>query len=181
MLNHHLFVGIPDTAVVPGLGRREFSSDRLCDVLCCGLCVNEALEQRVAGHAVCPMQPRTRRLTDDIESGHIAGAILIDHHAAAGVVSCGDDGNPVAGDVDAKGEAALVSLGKVASNQVSGLMTDVEKDAVCAKPFHLKIDGSGYNIAWGQLLSVVEAGHKSLPIRKMQRRPFAAERLGHQK
>ena len=60
MLNHHFLVGVADTTVVPGLRRREFSSDPLCDVLCCGLCVNEALEQRVAGHAIRSVQPRTR-------------------------------------------------------------------------------------------------------------------------
>ena len=60
-------------------------------------------------------------------------------------------------------------------------MTDIEKDAVCAKPFHLKIDGSGHNIPRCQLLAVIEVGHKSLSIRKMQGRPFTTERLGHQK
>ena len=116
MLNHHFFVGIPDTTVVPGLRGREFSSDRFCDVLGRGLCVNEALEQRVAGHAVRPMQPGTRGLTDDIESGHIAGAILIDDHAAAGVMSCGNNGNSVASDVNAKGQAAFIGLREVARN-----------------------------------------------------------------
>ena len=60
------------------------------------------------------------------------------------------------------------------------LMTDIEKDAFGAEPFHLKIDGSGHNISRCQLPAIVEIGHESLPIREMQRCSFTAKRLGHQ-
>ena len=96
-------------------------------------------------------------------------------------MSRGDNGNAVAGDVNAKGQTAFISLRKVACNQVSGLMTDIEKDAVCAESFHLKIDGSGHNITWCQLFTVIEVGNESLSIWQMQGRPLAAECLGHQK
>ena len=95
-------------------------------------------------------------------------------------MGCRDNGNPVTGDVNAKCQTAFISLREVAGNQVSGLMTDIEKDAFGAEPFHFKIDGSGHNISRCQLLAIVEICHESPPIREMQRCPFAAKRLGHQ-
>ena len=95
-------------------------------------------------------------------------------------MGCGDNGDPVAGDVNTKCQTAFISLWEVTSNQVSGLMTDIEKDAFGAKPFHFKIDGSGHNISRRQLPAIIEIGHESLATGKMQRGPFAAKRLGHQ-
>ena len=60
VLNHDLFIRVPDTAVVPGLRKRKFAGDGVCNVLRSGLRVDETLEQRVAGHTVRPVQPGAR-------------------------------------------------------------------------------------------------------------------------
>ena len=58
----------------------------------------------------------------------------VNDDAAAGVMGGGRDGNPVARDVDAQLQAALVDIGKVLDDEARRLVGDVEIDAIEAPP-----------------------------------------------
>ncbi|KTC40123.1 hypothetical protein AO269_19995 [Pseudomonas putida] len=115
------------------------------------------LEQRVAGHAIGAVQAGGAGLANGVQAGDVGAAMLIDQHAAAGVVRCGHHGNALAGDIDAEFQATLVHRREVTAHEVRRLVADVQVYAFGARALHLVVDGARDDIAWCQLCARIEA------------------------
>jgi hypothetical protein len=101
VLDHHLLVRVIHLALVPG---RQVGAPRWwaawpgCRLRLVG--IDHAFEQGVGGHAIGAVQPGIGHLADGIEAGDVGLAVVVDHHAATGVVGRRDDGHRLPGDVD---------------------------------------------------------------------------------
>src|SRR5690606_1353703 len=120
------------------------------DVVCRRPRVDEAFEQRIAGHAIGAVQSGKACFADGIEPRDISAPCLIDDDAATGVVRRRHDRNRLAQDVDAELQAALVNGGEVGLDEVGRLVADVQVDAIDAEALHFVVDGPGDDVARGQ-------------------------------
>ncbi len=134
VLDHHQFVRIFHLALVPHrqTGRLHAHRQLGQDVGPRLMGIDHAFEQGVGGHPVGAVQPGVGHLADGIEAGDVGLAVVVDHHAAAGVVSGRDDGHRLLGDVDADRKAALVDGREVLDDEVGRLVADVQIHAVGA-------------------------------------------------
>jgi hypothetical protein len=113
------------------------------------------------------VEPAFRAFTHRIEPGQIRPARQIDQHAPAGIVLGRHDRDRLARHVDAQPEQALVDIGEVPAHEVGVLVADVEVDIVEPEALDLVVDRARDDIARGQFLARVEAGHE----------PFALARI----
>jgi hypothetical protein len=94
------------------------------------------------------------------------------------------DRDRLARHVDAQPEQALVDIGEVPAHEVGVLVADVEVDIVEPEALDLVVDRARDDIARGQFLARVEAGHEPLALARiagdLQVSAFAAHRLGDQ-
>ena len=178
----HVFVRIGDLARIPaGQGGRHRDARQLFEnVRRRRAGVDEAFEQRIAGHAVGAVQAGEAGFANRIQAGHIGAPVLVDHHAAAGVVRCRHHRDRAFGDVDIEGQAAFVNGREVGLDEGFGLVADVQVDAVDAQALHFMVDGAGDDIPWCQLGTRVEALHEAFAIGQFQVGAFAAQGFGDQ-
>ncbi len=142
--------------------------------------IDHAFEQGVGGHPVGAVQPGVGHLADGVEARNVGLAVVVDHHATAGVVGGRDDGHRLLGDVDADREAALMDGREVLDDEIGWLVADVQIHAVCAEPLHLVVDGAGDYVPRCQLGSLVEVGHEAAAVGAAQIGPLAAQGFGQQ-
>ena len=74
--------------------------------------------------------------------------MLINHYATTRVVGGGNDWNGFFRDIDAQLQATFVNRRKMRANKFSGLVRDIQVNAVKTMPFHLGINGARDDIAW---------------------------------
>src|SRR5450830_1617513 len=142
--------------------------------------IDETFEQRVAGHAVGAVQAGEAGFADRVQAGNVGAPVLVDHHAAAGVVRSRHHRNRAFGDVDIESQAALVDRREVGLDERFGFVADVQVDAVDAQALHFMVDGAGDDVARGQFGARVEALHEAFAIRQFQVCTFAAQGFGDQ-
>ena len=126
------------------------------------------------------MKTRAGGLTHHVQSGQVAGAVLIDHHAATGVVGGGYHRDSVNADIDTQGHAAIKNSRKMGLQKAALPVTDVEVDTIESQTLHFMINGAGHDIPWGKVTPGVEAGHKRFPIRQLQCGALTAQCFGDQ-
>ncbi|MNO99135.1 hypothetical protein D3C76_909000 [compost metagenome] len=180
--NDHVFIGIGDLAGVPG-GQGDRGRDLrqlFHDVRRRRARVDETLQQRVAGHAVGTVQAGEAGFADRVQPWHVGATLLVDHHAATGVVRRRHHRDRLFGDVDGKLEAAFVYRGEVRLDEVFGFVADVQIDTVDAKPLHLMVDGPGDDVPWCQFGPGVEARHEAFAIGQLEVRTLAAQGFSDQ-
>lgn len=148
-----------------GRGGRDRDARQLFeDVGGCGAGIDEAFEQRVAGHAVGAVQAGETGFANRIQAGDVGAALLVDHHPATGVVRRRDHRDRPFGDIDIEGQAAFVDRREVSLDKVGWLVADVQVDAIDAQALHLVVDGAGHDIPWCQFGTRVEALHEALAV-----------------
>ena len=180
--NDHVLVRVGHLAGVPagqGLGHGHLLQVRL-DVGSGGATIYKTFQQRVAGHAVGAVQAGETGFADGIQARHVGVAAIVDHHSAAGVMRRWHHRDRLTGDIDAKGQAALVHGGEVALDEVRRLVSDVQVYAVHAQALHLVVDGAGHDVPWGQLFAWVEARHEAFAVGQAQQGALAAQGFGDQ-
>ena len=126
------------------------------------------------------MQAGEAGFADGIQARHVGAAMLIDHHATAGVVRGRYHGDRALGDVDVEGQAAFVDGREVGLDEGFGLVADVQVHAVDTQALHFVVDGAGDDIAWCQFGAWVEALHEAFAIGQLQMCAFAAQGFGDQ-
>ena len=89
--------------------------------------------------------------------------MLIDHHAAAGVVRRRDDRDRLSGQIEAQRQQLLVDHREVLGDELRRLVADVQVYAVGAQALHFMVDGAGDDIARGQFAARSKSGIKRLP------------------
>ena len=114
------------------------------------------------------MQAGEAGFANRIQARHVGATLLIDHHAAAGVVRRRNHRDRLFGDVDGKFEAAFVHRREVRLDEVFGLVADVQIDAVDTQALHLMVDGAGDDVPRCQLGAWVEALHEAFAIGQLQ-------------
>ena len=182
MLDHHLLVRVIHLALVPGrqAGGRHAGGQLGQDVGSRLVGIDHAFEQGVGGHAIGAVQPGIGHLADGIEAGDVGLAVVVDHHAATGVVGRRDDGHRLPGDVDTDREAALINGREVLDDEIRRLVADVQIHAIRPEALHLVVDGAGDDVPRGQLGPLVKLRHEAAAVGTAQVGPFAAQRLGQQ-
>ncbi|CAI8777222.1 Transcriptional regulator [Pseudomonas marginalis] len=126
------------------------------------------------------MQAGEAGFANRVQAGYIGTPMLVDHHAAAGVVRRRHHRDRAFGDVDVERQAALVDGREVGLDERFGLVADVQVDAVDAQALHFMVDGAGDNIPWSQLGARVETLHEALTIGQLEVCTFAAQGFGDQ-
>ncbi len=183
MRNDHILVRVRDLAGIPprqGHWHADILEVRL-DVGRRSPTVDEALQQRVAGHAIGAMQPREAGFTNRIQPRYIRVPPVVHHDATTGVVRCRHHRYRLAGDVDAKAQAPLVNGREMVLDELNRLVRDVQVDAVHPQALHFMVDRPCHDVARGKLLAWVEAGHEALPVGQAKQGAFATQGLGDQK
>lgn len=140
--------------------------------------IDEAFQQRIAGHAVGAVQAGEGGFADGVEARHVGMPVLVDEHAAAGIVSGRHYRDRLLGNVDAEVQAALVDGGEVRLDELGRLVADVQVDAVDPQTLHFMVDGAGHDIPGRQFATRVEARHETLAIGQAEQGAFAAQCLG---
>ena len=174
MLNHHPFVRIVHPAFIPVrhlfglLNKRQ----ALQNVFRRRPTVYQALQQRIRRHAVGTVQTGIADLTDGVQPVEIGAAVLIDHHAAAGVVRRRDDRDRLSGQIEAQRQQLLVDHREVLGDELRRLVADVQVHAVGAQALHFMVDGAGDDIARGQFAARVKIGHKAAAVRALSGKPL---------
>ncbi len=178
----HVLVGVPDLAFIPLRRFRGRRDVRLPagNVGCCGPAVDQALEQRIAGHAVGAVQAGEGGLADGIELVDVGAGPFVADDTAAGIVGRRHHRDRFFRDVDAEAQALLVDGREVVFDKIRGLVADVQVYAVHTQPLHLVVDGPGHDVPGGQLGPFVETVHEAGAIRQFQHAALAANRLGDQ-
>ncbi|MNO74037.1 hypothetical protein D3C76_650220 [compost metagenome] len=182
VLDHHLLVRVIHLALVPGgQARRLHAGGQLGqDVGPRLMGVDHAFQQGVGGHAVGAVQPGVGHLADGVEAGDVGLAVVVDHHAATGVVGRRYYGHGLLGDVDADRKAALVDGREVLDDEIRRLVADIQIHAVGAEPLHLVVDGAGDYVPRRQFGPLVEVRHKAAAVGTAQIGPFPAQGFGQQ-
>ena len=129
------------------------------------------------------MQPGIGHLADGVEAGDVGLAVVVDHHAATGVVGRRDDGHRLLGDVDTDREAALINGREVLDDEIRRLVADVQIHAIRPEALHLVVDGAGDDVPRGQLGPLVKLRHEAAAVRAAQmgpspRRASVSRKLG---
>ncbi len=120
------------------------------------------------------MQAGITHLTDGIEATDVGLAMLIDDHAATGIVRGRHNRDGFFGEVKAKGQQLLIDHREVRANKLLRLVADVQIHTVNAQPLHLMIDGPGDDIARGEFGTLIEIGHETAAIGTQQPGTFSA-------
>ena len=124
------------------------------------------------------MQAGEGGFADGVEARHVGMPVLVDEHAAAGIVSGRHYRDRLLGNVDAEVQAALVDGGEVRLDELGRLVADVQVDTVDPQTLHFMVDGAGHDIPGRQLATRVEARHETLAIGQAEQGAFAAQCLG---
>ena len=105
----------------------------------------------------------------------------VDHHAAAAVVGGGHhrDGLRCACRCPAPGSARWM-LGKRSARKSGVQVGHVQQHVVVAGALHLGVDGPGHDVARGEVLQLVVAGHEGRAVAQPQDAALAAQRLADQ-
>ena len=182
MLDHHLLVRVIHLALVPGgQARRLHAGGQLGqDVGPRLMGIDHAFEQGVGRHAVGAVQPGVGHLADGVEAGDVGLAVVVDHHAATGVVGRRYYGHRLLGDVDAHRETALINGREVLDDEVGRFVADVQIHAVGPESLHLVVDGAGDYVPRCQLGPRVKLRPEAAAIRAAQIGPFPTQRFGQQ-
>ncbi|CAI8760512.1 hypothetical protein EMIT051CA3_10753 [Pseudomonas chlororaphis] len=180
--NDHVFVGIGDLAGVPGgQGDRNGNLWQLLEnVGGRGTGIDEAFQQRVAGHAVGAVQAGEAGFANGIQARNVGAALLVDHHPAAGVVRSRYHRDRLLGDVDGELQAAFVYGREVAFDKGFRLVADVQVHAIDTQALHFMVDGPGDDIPRRQFGTRVETRHEAFTVGQLQERALAAQGLGDQ-
>ena len=181
--DHHFFIRVRDAAFIPGrqIPRRAARGQPLQYGPAGGAGIDHAFQQGIAGHAVRAMQAGAAYLANRVQPGDIRLPVLIDHHAAAGVVRGRHHGQRRRGHVHAQFEAAPVDGREVLFYKGPRLVREVQKDAVMAEPLHFMVNRPRHDIARGQFGRRVVTPHERLAVGMDQLRALAAQGLGDQK
>ena len=101
------------------------------------------------------------------------GPLVFTTTATAGVVGGWYYGNRCGGDIDTKFQAASYNSREVLNNKFSGLVANIQIQAVAAETFHLMVNGPGYHISAALVsASGMEAVHKSACRRAVATQPL---------
>ncbi len=110
--------------------------------------------------------------------GQRGAAHEVGDHAAAHVVGGRHHRDGLHRHVHAELLDGGVDVGEVLEQERLGQVRHVEEGAVVAAPLDLGVDGAGHDVARGQLLARVVAGHEGLAGGVAQDAALAAQRLG---
>ena len=125
---------------------------------------DQALEQRIAGHAIGPVQAGAGNLADGIDPGDSGTPMAVGHYTAAGIMGRRYHRDRLLCDIYAELPAFGTDYGKMAEDKIRGPMADVEVDAVGAQALHLVVDRASDDIAGGQFRPRIEALHEGAAI-----------------
>ena len=126
------------------------------------------------------MQAGAADLADGVQAGDVGAAVLVHHHAAAGVVRGRHHRNGLAGQVEAQFPTTAGDGGKALLNEALGPVADVEMHMVQPQPLHFVVDGAGHDVPGRQFRSGVELRHEAAAVVQGQHAALAAHRLGNQ-
>ncbi len=110
------------------------------------------------------MQAGEGDLADGVQPLQIGTGSAIGHDSAADVVRRRYHWDRLLGHVEAVFQTFGVNVGKVRADEIGWFVADVQIYAFRAQPFHLMVDGSGYDIARGQFQPGVEVLHEATAI-----------------
>ena len=91
----------------------------------------------------------------------------------------GNNRNGFFGYIKTKFKATLVNVRKVANNEFSRLMADVQQNMIGAEALHFMINGARHDIAWCQFAARIKFMHEWCEIRQQQFATFAAHSLSN--
>ncbi len=74
---------------------------------------NEALQQRVAGHAIRPVKPGETGFADGVKVGNVGQAVRVRDDAPAGIVGGRHDGYGALRDIDAQLQTSGIDSGEM--------------------------------------------------------------------
>src|SRR5262245_36803717 len=127
------------------------------------------------------MQTRAGDLADGIQAAQARLSIEVGFHASALVVSGGNNGNRLGGDVYAIAQAGLVNGWKARTDKLSRLVRDIEENTLASAAFHFRINGASNNIARSQLFLRMMVLDETLTLCVEQNASFAANGLRNEK
>ena len=107
------------------------------------------------------MQAGTGGFTHGKQSAQVGAPSQIGDHSTAGVVGRRHHGDGLFGDVDTQLQATLQDVGKVLFQKLRALVRNIQVHAVQAVLLHLKVNGAGDHVAWGQLGPQIVRRHKA--------------------
>ena len=140
--------------------------------------IDDSLYQRVGSQTVATVQPRTRALTDGIQTLYRRAAVQVHLDAAAHIVGCGPHGDIVGSDVNAQRETFLIDIGEVVACLCRVFMRHVEADMVQTVNLHLLVDGACHDVARSQREAFVVFLHERLAVGQTQDASVATHGLG---
>ncbi len=134
-----------------------------------------SFQQAVAGEAVCSVEASASDLTDGPQSAQRGGSIEVGLDATALVMSRWYDRNRFFRHVDAEIHQGLKDVRESVFQPSAGFRCDVEEDAFGAGFFDFPVDGSGHDIARGEVFAPVIFVHERLAVGADEHAAFTAE------
>ena len=110
------------------------------------------------------MQTGTGGFTDGVKAINVSPPSIVRNYAATGIVSCGNNRNRVFRDINTQLQAAIIDSREVLADKLSGLMRDIQKQAIGAQAFHFMVDSACDDIPGSQLGPFIEFIHKTLTV-----------------
>src|SRR5206468_8982967 len=107
----------------------------------------QAFQERVARKSICSVQSGARNLADRIQPSQTCRTICIRLNPAALIMRCRYNRNRLLRDVDAKSQARLVNVREALTNKFRRLVRDIQKYALRARAFDLRIDRTRHDVA----------------------------------
>src|SRR6516225_4199478 len=151
MINDDHFIYILSRSRAPfrqSKGLMIFRVFRLQKRFCAALSQHERLEQRIACESICAVQTGASHLPYRKKSAQSRCTFEIGFNSTALVMRCRNNRNRLTGDIDPKSSTGFIDVRESVFDKLRRLLSNINKDALCAGALHFRINGARDYITW---------------------------------